>query len=123
MSVQPHDGGASTPSSQAAPFDLAPSDVSSLPSRPYAPGQELPYGGGRSRRAVGSRAEVMHGTAHHTSGGLTKKDLKYNKWGRIVSVKKSATAKREKRLRKAGYTAKKGKFGAVKIHKKTARKH
>lgn len=130
MSVQPHDGSASTPSSAAAPFDLAPSGESSLPSRPYAPGQGLPYGGGRSeeapsggrRRAVGSRAEVMHGTAHHTSGGLTKKDLKYNKWGRIVSVKKSATAKREKRLRKAGYTAKKGKFGAVKIAKKTARR-
>lgn len=123
MSVQPHDGGPSTPSSQAAPFDLAPSGESSLPSRPYAPGQGLPYGGGRRGRAIGSRAEVMHGTAHHTSGGLTKKDLKYNKWGRIVSVKKSATAKREKRLRKAGYTAKKGKFGAVKITKKTARKH
>ena len=77
--------------------------------------------GGAHKRAVGSRAEVMHGTARHTSGGLTKKDLKYNKWGRIVSVKKSATAKKEKRLRKAGYTAKKGKFGAVKLHK--GRKH
>ena len=30
---------------------------------------------------VGSRAQVMHGTAMKTSGGLTKKDLKYNKWG------------------------------------------
>jgi hypothetical protein len=77
--------------------------------------------GGAHKRAVGSRAEVMHGTARHTSGGLTKKDLKYNKWGRIVSVKKSATAKKEKRLRKAGYTAKKGKFGVVKLHK--GRKH
>jgi hypothetical protein len=26
--------------------------------------------------AIGSRAQVMHGTAHHTSGGLTKGDLK-----------------------------------------------
>lgn len=74
--------------------------------------------GGGHKRAIGSRAEVMHGTAHHTSGGLTKKHLKYNKWGRIVSVRKSETAKKEKRLHKAGYTAKKGKFGAVKIHKK-----
>jgi hypothetical protein len=72
---------------------------------------------------VGSRAEVMHGTAHHTSGGLTTGDLKYNKWGRIVSRRKSATARKEKRLRKAGYTARKGEFGAVKIgeHKKTRR--
>lgn len=40
-------------------------------------------------KTVGSRAQVMHGTAVHTSGGLLKKDLKYNKQGRIVSVKKS----------------------------------
>jgi hypothetical protein len=64
--------------------------------------------------AVGSRAEVMHGTADHTSGGLTSGDLKYNKWGRIVSRKKHATAKKEKRLQKHGYFAKKGKFGFVK---------
>lgn len=63
---------------------------------------------------VGSRAQVMHGTAHHTSGGLTKSDLKYNKHGRIVSRKKSAKAKKEKRLEKAGYKTRKGKFGAIK---------
>ena len=45
-------------------------------------------------RKVGSRAQVMHGTAHHTAGGLTKADLKYNKAGRIVSKKKSSTMKR-----------------------------
>lgn len=67
--------------------------------------------------AVGSRAQVMHDTAHHTSGGLTKTDLKYNKWGRIVSRKKSLTAKKDQRLRKAGFTAKKGKFGVVKLGK------
>lgn len=72
-------------------------------------------------QAVGSRAQVMHDTAHHTSGGLTKADLKYNKWGRIVSRRKSATAKKEQRLRKAGFTAKKGSFGVVKIGKKTRR--
>ena len=27
-------------------------------------------------QSVGSRAQVWHGTAHHTSGGLTKKHLK-----------------------------------------------
>jgi hypothetical protein len=42
-------------------------------------------------------------------------DLVMNKHGRVVSAKKHTTAKREKRLVKHGYTAKKGKFGAVKI--------
>lgn len=51
-------------------------------------------------KAIGSRAEVMHGTAHHTSGGLTKKHLKYNKYGRIVSVAKSKTAKSKGQLKK-----------------------
>jgi hypothetical protein len=36
----------------------------------------------------------MHGTAKQTSGGLTKKDLKYNKRGEIVSKKKSANMKK-----------------------------
>jgi hypothetical protein len=66
------------------------------------------------KHTVGTRAEVMHGNASHTSGGLTKKHLKYNKHGRIVSKKKSEKAKKEKRLEKAGYFAKKGKFGFVK---------
>lgn len=51
-------------------------------------------------RAVGSRASVMHGLAHHTPGGLTKKHLKYNKYGRIVSARKSALAKKKGTLRK-----------------------
>ena len=63
---------------------------------------------------IGSRAQVMHGTSHHTSGGLTKSDLKYNKAGRIVSRKKSMKAKKEKRLEKAGYKTRKGKFGSIK---------
>jgi hypothetical protein len=79
--------------------------------------------GGAHKQAIGSRAEVMHGTAHHTTGGLTKSHLKYNKWGRIVSKAKSEKAKKEKRLAKAGYTAKKGKFGAVKMTRKHHRKH
>ncbi len=61
-------------------------------------------------KAVGSRAEVMHGNAQHTSGGLTKSQLKYNKHGEIVSVKQSNRAKREKRLLKAGYKPTKGEF-------------
>ena len=68
---------------------------------------------------VGSRAMVYHETAYKTSGGLTKKDLYYNKKGRVVSRKKHETAKKEKRLEKHGYFAEKGKFGAV---RGTARK-
>ena len=64
-------------------------------------------------QTIGSRAEVWHGNAHHTSGGLTKKNLLKNKWGRIVSAKKHRTAKKDKRLQKAGFFAKKGAFGVV----------
>ena len=70
---------------------------------------------------IGSRAQVMHGTAHHTTGGLTRKDLKMNKWGRIVSKAKSAKAKKENRLSKMGFKTQKGKFGVVKTGKKTRR--
>ena len=63
---------------------------------------------------VGSRAQVFHETAHKTTGGLKKGDLIMNKHGRIVSKKKHNTAKKEKRLEKAGYKTKKGTFGAVK---------
>jgi len=64
---------------------------------------------------MGSRAQVWHGTAYKTAGELTKKDFMQNKAGRIVSKKKHDTAKREKRLLKAGYGTKKGKFGYVKL--------
>ena len=73
-------------------------------------------------RLVGSRAQVWHETAYKTSGGLTRFDLVMNKNGRIVSEKKHKSAKREKRLLKHGYTARKGKFGAVKIGAKKSRK-
>ena len=66
---------------------------------------------------VGSRAQVHHGTAYKTAGDLTKSDLLMNKHGRIVSSKKHNTAKREKRLVKAGYLTRKGKFGAIKSGK------
>jgi len=61
-------------------------------------------------RQVGSRAQVMNGTCHHTKGGLTKKHLKYNKHGRIVSKKASMKAKKNNRLAKAGFVPKKGVF-------------
>lgn len=74
----------------------------------------------------GSRAQVWHGTAYKTAGGLTKDHLLQNKHGRIVSKKKHATAKKEKRLEKAGYKTRKGKFGAVKtggVRHRTLRKY
>ena len=42
---------------------------------------------------VGSRAEVFHGNADATSGGLTKKDLQM-KDGRIISKAASKAAKK-----------------------------
>ena len=69
-------------------------------------------------KARGTRAQVMHGTAAKTPGGLTKSQLKYNKQGRIVSKKKSARAKRENRLVKAGYKTKKGVFGSKLVESK-----
>jgi hypothetical protein len=71
--------------------------------------------GHRYERIVGSRAEVMHGTAYHTAGGLKKHALKYNKHGKIVSRAKSARGPALlKRLTNAGYFTRKGKFGYVK---------
>ena len=43
---------------------------------------------------VGSRAEVFHGHAAHTSGGLKKGHLKKTKDGRLVSKKASAASKK-----------------------------
>jgi len=63
---------------------------------------------------IGSRAEVMHGKAKKTAGGLTKKQLKYNKRGKIVSIKASKSAQKSKNLIKAGYLTKKGHFGVFK---------
>jgi hypothetical protein len=72
---------------------------------------------------TGTRAQVMHGSAKQTGGGLKKKDLKYNKRGKIVSKKASAIAKKEKRLQKAGWMTKKGQFGAVRSMRGGATNH
>jgi hypothetical protein len=72
------------------------------------------------KELIGSRQQVWHGTAYKTEGGLVKSQLVMNKWGRIVSAAKHKTAKKEKRLEKAGYFAEKGKFGYVK--RKTAKR-
>jgi hypothetical protein len=63
---------------------------------------------------VGSRVQVWNRTAYKTAGNLTRRHLMRNKWGRIVSAAKHKTAKKEKRLEKHGYFAKKGEFGFVK---------
>ena len=68
---------------------------------------------------IGSRAQVWHGTAYKTSGGLKKDNLLQNKNGRIVSKAKHYTAKKEKRLEKAGYKTVKGKFGFIKSNAKS----
>ena len=61
--------------------------------------------------AVGSKAMVWHGSANHTSGCLTKKDLMKTKKGRIVSRRKHAIGMRRiKTLRKLGFKPKKGTF-------------
>ena len=67
--------------------------------------------GGAKLPAVGSKAQVWHGNAKHTSGGLTRKDLMKTKKGRIVSRAKHALGKKAlKNLKKAGFVAKKGTF-------------
>jgi hypothetical protein len=58
--------------------------------------------------AVGSRAQVYHGNAKHTAGGLTKKHLTKNKVGKIVSKKASMQAKKAYRSKLKGYIPKKG---------------
>lgn len=73
--------------------------------------------GKKYEQLVGSRAQVYHQTAYKTAGDLVKSDIMMNKHGRIVSIKKHNTAKREKRLVKAGYLTKKGKFGFIRKSK------
>ena len=70
--------------------------------------------GKKYKELFGSREQVMNGTAYKTEGLLTKDKLMMNKNGRIVSVVKHITAKKERPLEKYGYFAKKGKFGYVK---------
>lgn len=73
-------------------------------------------------KTVGSKAEVFHGTAKHTSGGLKKKDLMKTKAGRIVSRKKHAAGKKAiLRLFRAGYKPTKGTFTAMRKGRVTRR--
>lgn len=73
-------------------------------------------------KTVGSKAEVYHGSAKHTSGGLKKKDLMKTKAGRIVSRKKHAAGKKAiLRLFRAGYKPVKGTFTAMRKGRTTRR--
>ena len=47
---------------------------------------------------TGSRAQVFHGNANKTTGGLIKSDLKQNDNGKIVSKKASTSAKKTQNL-------------------------
>ena len=71
---------------------------------------------------VGSRRQVWNRTAKQTSGGLTRTELFQDKYGNIKSRKASRKAKSNKNLRKAGWTFKKGEFGAVRISEEVAGK-
>jgi hypothetical protein len=74
-------------------------------------------------KAVGSKAEVYHGTAKHTSGGLHKKDLMKHK-GRIISRKKHAAGKKAiKHLFALGYKPTKGTFKVMRKSMVNGRKH
>jgi hypothetical protein len=74
-------------------------------------------------KAVGSKAEVWHQTAKHTSGNLYKKDLMKHK-GRIISRKKHQAGKKAiKHLRELGYIAKKGTFKLFRKSMVNGRKH
>jgi len=55
-------------------------------------------------KTIGSRAQVWHGTATHTAGGLTKEKLMMNKRGRIVSKARHALGQNAiKHLEKSGH--------------------
>lgn len=95
----------------AAPAMAAPPAAPAMaPAAPAAAGAAAAMKGGARKSTVGSKAQVWHGTAAKTVGGLTKKDLMKHK-GRIVSRKKHALGKKAfKRLVKAGFKPKRGTF-------------
>lgn len=76
----------------------------------------------KKEKTVGSRAQVWHGTAKKTPGGLHKSNLMRNKHGRIVSRRKHTLGKKSiKTLRRLGYIAKKGHFTLFKKGHKGSR--
>ncbi len=55
---------------------------------------------------INERLRVWNGSLKMTSGGLTKKDLKKNKQGNIVSKKASAAAKKRFNSKKYAHVKK-----------------
>lgn len=89
--------------------------------RPVKSSDGLYHIKGKTYKAVrGSRVQVWNHNAYKTEGGLLRSQL-VKSHGRIVSLKKHKTAKKELRLQKYGYFAQKGKFGYVK--KNVSKKH
>lgn len=70
----------------------------------------------------GSREQVWNGTAYKTEGELLKSDLVMTKRRRIVSKIKHEDGKKNNNLLKYGYSAKKGKFGYVRVPPKNSAK-
>jgi len=65
-------------------------------------------------KTIGSKAEVFHGTAKKTSGGIVRAGLVKNRHGRIVSRKKQALGRKSiKHLFALGFKPKKGKFSLM----------
>jgi len=82
--------------------------------RPIKASDGLYHIKGKTYKQVrGSRVQVWNKNAYKTEGGLLRSQLTKSH-GRIVSLKKHKTAKKELRLQKYGYFAEKGKFGYVK---------
>jgi len=82
--------------------------------RPVKDSNGLYHIKGKTYKQVrGSRVQVWNKNAYKTEGGLLRSALTKSH-GRIVSLKKHKTAKKELRLQKYGYFAEKGKFGFVK---------
>lgn len=82
---------------------------------------KLPKSGKKYEMTEGSRRQVWNGTAFRTSGGLTKKDLKFNKdTGRIVSKKVSAMSKKRYQAGKTGLVPK-TKEGMAALRKKRSK--
>lgn len=74
------------------------------------------------KQLEGSRAQVAHGTAYRTNGGLTKKDICMNRSGKYVSCKKSRQNKKHSNL--GSMLAKKGShvFGPRKTSTRSTRR-
>ena len=71
--------------------------------RPMKSADGLYHVGGKMHQMVrGSRAQVWHGTALKTEGGLKKEDLVKNSRGEIVSKKKHNQSKKNSNLTLSG---------------------